>query len=225
MKTKTIPSLIEAVQLAIRNTSENREIQQKMSGYGYTPKRMQEGKALLAKVQLMNDTQQQHYTHARTMSQQIRQESDTALEVFREHVAIAKTAFRKEPLVIQELKIKKISNRRWGWVQQAINFYHQADAYLPQLQQYGAAPEAFQQNQAAAQALLALKAQRLKKKGDAENSTQAKAQAIRELRAWYGEFRKIARIAFQETPQILETFGVVVLSPSRKRKKAEAKAG
>lgn len=34
------------------------------------------------------------------------------------------------------------------------------------------------------------------------------------------EFRKIARIAFQGTPQVLETFGIKVLSSKKKPKAA-----
>ncbi len=56
---------MEAVQLATYNTSENQELQQKMSGYGFTPKRIKEGKALLEQVRLLDTTQQQHYLGAR----------------------------------------------------------------------------------------------------------------------------------------------------------------
>ena len=67
------------------------------------------------------------------------------------------------------------------------------------------------------EALLALKAQRMKCKGEAEHSTQVRNQTLQELRAWYGEFRKLARMAFQQTPQTLETFDIVVRSSPRKR--------
>ncbi|MEK6479067.1 hypothetical protein WJR50_16085 [Catalinimonas sp. 4WD22] len=52
---------------------------------------------------------------------------------------------------------------------------------------------------------------------NAENSTQEKNQVIKDLRAWYGEFRKLARIAFKDNPQVLESFGMVV-STQRKKK-------
>jgi len=220
MKTTSIPQLFEAVQVAVYNLSENEELQKRMNGYGLTSKRVQEGNVLLENARQMYSTQEQHYDHARKLSLQIAQDSEAALEVFRDHVAIAKTAFRKEPHILQELKISKSAGRSWAWTQQAIDFYSKAPQYMDRLQQYGATPESFQQNKAAAEALLALKAQRLKKKGDAENSTQLRNKTIRELKAWYGEFRKLARIAFQDTPQVLETFGMVVPSTKKKRKEA-----
>lgn len=194
-----------------------------MAAYGFTPKRIQQGQSLLNHTLLLDSAKDQHYDDARRMSLQIEKDIHATCEVFKDHIAIAKAVFRKEPHVVQDLKIKKISGGRWACIRQAIVFYNKAPMYMERLQQYGIIQESFQQNKAAAEALLALKAQRLKKKGDAENSTQVKDKAVRELRAWYGEFRKLARIAFQDTPQTLETFGIVVPSSKRKRKEVSEK--
>jgi len=53
---------------------------------------------------------------------------------------------------------------------------------------------------------------RLTKKGMAENSTEAKKKAVKVLKIWVQEFRSVARIAFKDTPQILEIFGIKVSS-------------
>ncbi len=89
---------------------------------------------------------------------------------------------------------------------------------MDRMQRFGAEQASFQQNAAAAEALIALQAKRYKIKGDAEHSTQEKMRAIKALRVWYVEFCKLARIAFQDTPQILESFGMVVYASKRKRK-------
>ena len=218
MRTSSIAQLFEAVNLAVYNLSEDEALQKQMSGYGLTPKRVQEGNTLLVNARQMHSTKEQHYDHARELSVQIAQDREEALETFKEHLAIAKTAFRKEPHIIQELKISRFTAAGWAWVNPAIDFYSKAPKYIDRLQQFGATEESFQQNKAAVDALVVLKARRLKKKGDAENSTQLRNQTIKELRAWYGEFRKLARIAFQDTPQVLETFGMVVPSTKKKRK-------
>ena len=217
MKVRTITQLLEAVHLAIANTLANKALQQKLSPYGFTPKRMQEGKALWERVQLTEKTQRQHYTSSRQVAAQIKQDTEAARDLFREHVAVARTAFRKEPLVIQDLGVQRMVTTSLGWIAQAQKFYEQAPQYAERLGQYGAPAEALQQNHAALDALVALRAQRFLSKGDAEDSTQEKAQSLQELRAWYGEFRKIARIAFQDNPQRLETYGIIVSSPRRKR--------
>ena len=217
MKVRTVTQLLEAVNLAIVNTLANKALQQKLSPYGFTPKRMQEGKVLWKRVQQTEKTQRQHYTSSRQVAEQIKQDTEAARDLFREHVAVARTAYRKEPLVIQDLGVQRMVNTKLGWIAQAKKFYEQAPQYADRLRQYGAPAESLQQNHAAIDALVALRAQRFLNKGDAEDSTQEKAQSLRELRAWYGEFRKIARIAFQDNPQRLETYGIVVSTPRRKR--------
>ena len=218
MDTTSITNLLEASQLALRGLSEDRELQKQMSAYGFTPKRTQEGQGLVGRVQLIGNTRQQSAMTMRRLSQQITQDGKTVLNAFRDHAAIARAAFRQDPLVLEELKINKIQQGKWAWVQQALDFYEQTPLHLAKLQQYGATPESLQQNQAAAQALFDLRAQRLNQKGKAEHGTQERNQAIRELRVWYSDFLRLARVAFHEKPQLLETFGIVVRSAPRKRK-------
>ena len=218
MDTSSVNQLFLAVQSVIFHLSDKKEYQQTMSGYGLTQKRIQEGSALLQNARQLHTTQTDHYDVARRLSAQLVEDREVALDAFRGHVTIAKSAFRKEPLVLKELKISRVSSARWAWIQQAIDFYDKAPQYMAQLVQFGATQEAFEQNKAAVEALQVLKDRRMQKKGDAEDSTQQKKEAVKELRAWYGEFRKLARIAFKKNPQVLETFGMVVPSAPKKRK-------
>ena len=218
MNTRAVSKLLDAAQLALRGLSEDRELQKQMSAYGFTPKRTQEGQGLVGRVQLIGNTRQQSAMTMRRLSQQIKQDGQTVLNAFRDHAAIARAAFRQDPLVLEELKISKIQQGKWAWVQQALDFYEQTPLHLAKLKQYGATSEGSQQNQAAAQALFDLRTQRLNQKGKAEHSTQEKSQAIRELRVWYSDFLRLARVAFREKPQLLEAFGIVVPAKPRRRK-------
>ena len=218
MDTSSINQLFSAVQSVIFQLSDKKEYQQTMNGYGFNLKRIQEGSALLQTARQLHTTQTGHYDVARRISAQLEEDREAALDVFKGHVAIARSAFRKDPLALKELKVNRLSHARWAWTQQAIDFYEKAPQYMETLQQYGATPEGFEQNKAAVEALRVLRDRRMQKKGEAEDSTQQKKEAVKELRAWYGEFRKLARIAFQQNPQILETFGMVVPSAPKKRK-------
>ena len=220
MRIDTFDKLIEAVKLAIRGLSSDKDLQKKMSVYGFTPQSLQQGIKLLNVVELTGDTREQKSREARHLTHQITQERQTTQAVFRNHVAIARAAFREEPLVQQDLKIDKMATGNWGWAKQALDFYKLAPIQMARLQQFGATPEAFQQNQAAVQALLDLRAERQQRKGKTQDFTQERNRKIKELRDWYGEFRRLARIALKENPQLLETFGIVVPSGPRKRKTA-----
>ncbi len=220
MKITTADKLIAAVKLVLRALGANQDLLKKMNAYGFTAQSLQQGTALLNAVQLTSETREQTSRDARHLSHQIKQDQQTVRTTFRDHVAIARTAFRPEPLVLQDLKIDKITPGRWAWTKQALDFYKEAPTQMARLQQFGAVPEAFQQNQAAVEALLDRKAQRLENKGKAEDFTQERNRRMKELRDWYGEFRRLAPLAFKENPQWLETFGIVVPSGPRKRKAA-----
>ncbi len=220
MKTSTIKALLEAAGLVILHLSQNKALQKAMSVFGFTPQRVRDGQKLVDDVRQVGSTRTQEADEARRISQQIEQDRKAAFQTFRDHVAIARAAFRQDSLALQELKIAKLVSNKWEGVQQALEFYEQAPKHMTQLQKFGATPEAFGQNEAAVQAILALKAQRLDRKGKVESNTQRRDQKIKELRAWYGDFRRLARIAFKEDLQLLETFGIVVPSRPRKRKSA-----
>ncbi len=218
MRINTFDKLIEAVTLAIRALTSDKSLLKKMSAYGFTPQSLQQGTKLLNAVELMGDTREQTSRQARHLSHQITQDRQATRTVFRNHVAIARTAFRQEPLVQQDLKISKLVAGKWAWTKQALDFYKLAPTQMARLQQFGATPESFQQNQAAVQALLDLRAERQHRKGKTQDFTQERNRRIKALRDWYGEFRRLARIAFKDNPQLLETFGIVVPSGPRKRK-------
>lgn len=220
MNTTSITTLLKATALAIRGLSEDKDLQNQMSIFGFTSKQTQDGKKILGRVQLTASTREENTNTIRRLSHQIVQDGKATMNVFRDHAAIARAAFRQEPLVLQELKINKLDQGQWGWVQQALDFYELAPKHMTQLQKFGATPETFQQNQAAAQALFDMRAQRLNRKGKAEHNTQERNEAIRELRTWYSDFRRLARVAFRKSPQLLETFGIVVSAKPRKRKAA-----
>lgn len=217
METSSINQLFSAVQSVIFHLSDKKEYQQTMSAYGLTQKRIQEGSTLLQTARQLHTTQTDHYDIARRISSQLEADRKTALDAFKGHVTIARSAFRKDPLALKELKVNKLFHNRWAWTQQALDFYEKAPAYMSTLVQFGATQEAFEQNKAAVEALQVLKDRRMQKKGEAEDSTQQKKEAMKALREWYGEFRKLARIAFRKNPQVLETFGMVVPSAPKKR--------
>ncbi len=225
MNTSSIKALIEAAGLVILHLSQNKDLQKIMSAVGFTPQSVRVGKKLLDEVNQTGSVRKQGADEARRLSHQINKEGKATLQTFRDHVAIARAAFRQEPLALQELKIATLASNKWDGVQQAREFYEQAPQHMTQLQKFGATPEAFQQNEAAVQALLALKAQRLDRKGKTESTTQRRNQKIKELREWYGDFRRLARVAFKNDLQLLETFGIVVPStPRRRKRKPVAKA-
>ena len=200
MKTTTVDKLIEAVGLAIRAISGDKTMQKKMSAYGFTPQSLQQGNKLLNGVELVSDTREQAQRNTRHLSHQIAQDRQTTRNTFRTHVAIARTAFREEPLLLQDLKVDKMVSGDWAWTKQALNFSEAPGANRPGCSSSGRSPESFQQNQAAVQALLDRKAQRLEGKGKAEDFTPEARPEDPEVRGLVRRVSPTGPHGFQREP-------------------------
>jgi hypothetical protein len=120
MNTSAIEQLFKAMDLVIFHLTRKKDYQQIMTAYGLTPKRVQEGEGLLKNARQLNSVQDAHYVTARDMSLKMEEDCAAALDVFKGHVSIAKSTFRKEPQVLKHLKIVKMATTNWRTVQQAV---------------------------------------------------------------------------------------------------------
>ena len=214
MKTKvnSIDRLLEVSSLSVNNTLNDDEAQRKMAQHGFSPKRMQEGKTLLDQFSRLCNSQEQRYEERWELANRMNNELQTTRELFIEHMEVARFAFRKDPAVLYKLNIQRIERSRWNWVKQARSFYSKAQDHATQLAPHGVKPEELAQAQASLEAILAMREELTKKKGEAEDTTHRKDRANKELKAWLSDFRTVARMAFKENPQKLEGFGIRVRS-------------
>ncbi len=216
MITYSTTKLVESVQITLYGLTTNEDLRQQMEAYGFTKEQVQQGMDLLNDVQAVLKVRDQHNDVARELSLQINQDIDAAYSLFRRHVSTIKYIFRDKPHIVQSLNVQKVLGKKWKWIPQALYFYNKVPVYVEKLNLFEA-DEQWQQNQAATQALLVLRMQRLRKKADSENSTQVKDQAVEALNYWYSDFRRIARTAFHYTPKVLEAFGIIVPSSRKNR--------
>ena len=212
MKLQSIAEILEAADQIIDNIQKDLEVQKKIAGMGFPQKRVQDGIALRQQAQTMQDTKDSHYNEQWAISRQLNQEADTAITLFKEHAKIARIAFRNEPVFLHALKIERFVRGQWHLIRQAQHFYTQLTLSATAMDAYGITQPMLEQAQASIGAVLATKRTRTRKKGVAQDSTQEKRKAFMELKAWIIEFRKVARFAFRDNPQLLESFGIVVAS-------------
>jgi hypothetical protein len=209
MKNLSINALFEMVRGIILNIQEDAGLQQKMSVWGFPPERIQEGSTLLQNAQQLHNNKDGQYYAWWQLSQQVQKDRETALQTFIDHVQVARLAFKKQPAILHQLKINKINrNRVWEWTVQAHRFYTLVSEHAPLMKKHGVLPEEIQQAKAGIEALLAMKDRSMRKKGEAESATQQRNATLDALRAWHVEFRAAARLAFKDTPQRLEAFGM-----------------
>lgn len=211
MKLNSHFQLFEKAQLAITNTQRSAELNKRMSAYGFTPERMQEGQGILDRARSFYDTKRDRYHERQRIGNRLNADRETVYATFRDHVATARLAFRHDPETLNLLNIRKIVNiRSWQWTAQAETFYQQVSQHTKEMAKYQVKANELQQAQASVEALVALKGQRQQVKADAEEATRMKNEALRELRQWLRDFHAVARIATQDVPQLREAYGVVV---------------
>lgn len=205
--------LFEIARMSVYNTLGDKKLQQPLGLYGFSQERILEGQTLLENSRHLHGQKDNQYHAWWNLSDHLKTDREKALQTFLDHVQVAKVAFRKQPGILHELQISRINRRKtWEWTVQAHRFYTILEEHTKVMKQFGIPQEELQQAKAAIEALLIAKDQRTKKRAEAESATQARNDAIEELRAWLIEFRAVARLAFKDDPQMLEAFGMKVPS-------------
>ena len=200
--------IIEAARFAINNTKEEAHIRQQMEVYGFGSTRLKQGETLLNKAQQSIQEKDRCYQGQWELSQQIKAQSEAIQTQVRDHISIARVAYRQDVALLHLLRIETMARPGWSLVWQAEYFYNKLREQKLSLATYGVSDAIIQQAARETGQLLALREKRARQKAQAENSTQTKRTALRELRAWVMEFRGAARLAFRSEPQWLEAFGM-----------------
>jgi transcriptional antiterminator len=113
-----------------------------------------------------------------------------------------------------QLQLKGNRKRDWaGWTAQVFSFYSRVEAEgMVMMKKHGAKAEEVAQGKAMAEALMAIHQQKKSNAGDAQSATQKRDEALKALERWIADFKKVARVALQDDPQLLEALGIVVPS-------------
>ena len=210
MKLSKDQELLDAAQFAINSIERDDAVAQRMAAYGFDANRVREGKEKMVDAVRSQQEKDKHYNIQWELSQQISEQLSAVQDQFREHVRVVRIALRKEPTALHTLKVDKLAGKGWPCVRQADHFYSELRKQKRSLDAYGVTAKEIQRASSETTALLALRGERLRQKGLAENSTMAKRSAFAELRTWVTECRSVARLALKKDPQLMEGFGMTV---------------
>ena len=204
--------VLEAAELTVGLLEQDAPVRQQMEKYGFTKANVKEGKELLTQAINAQQKKDSSYDAQYELGQQIKAQLEAVQAQFKDHVKVARVAYRNEPTVLHTLRIERIGQKGWPSVRQASYFYHKLQERGLSLAAYGVSNEDVQRATQETTQLLVLRQGRIRQKGVAENYTQEKREAFRALRKWVRECRDVARIAFKDHPQRLEAFGMLVRS-------------
>ena len=213
MKKNTITAEMAMARLAIENALEHEVIRKKLAAYNYDRKQLLAGKALNEEVRVLHSVQQDKYGLQYEQSDAVQAQFAEVQDRYRYHIKRARLAFENQRGIRQQLQI---NGRRktdvLGQLDQMYAFYTKIEGFLADITQYNVAAEELLQTKAMIAALYAGRHQQLISRGDAQDATQKRDEKRRQLKNWMTQFKKAARLALHDEPQLLEVLGIKVPS-------------
>nr|WKN36455.1 hypothetical protein K4G66_29260 [Tunicatimonas sp. TK19036] len=201
----------ETARVVVQVLQSDDDKQKALAKHGFDRKRTQDGQAILEKIDQLTDERHQQDGNKLQASQTLQVNRKNAHVLYMRHVRLARLVFgdsieKQRPLKIDVPRQKSLA----GWLEQAATFYRNAPAYIGELSKVGITIEELQQGDAMVQAVAQARIKQAHGTSAVQRLSKQRLTAFEELHAWLKDFRYIARYAFQDDPQQLEAFGMVV---------------
>ena len=211
---KTIEARLLRAHLVASNTAKHPKVKKQLELFGYPAARMQELQDLIAQAEAFKDDKKDFYSQKRSLAKQMAVAVEELKTLYKEHLTVARFAFRNDTYLQGQLELKGSRKSDWaGWLEQVSDFYSKAEALaLPALKKQGITADEIAQGKAMAQALMAQYEERKSNKGAAQSSTKKRDEVLKAIDQWVSNFKKVAKVALQDDPQLLEVLGIVVPS-------------
>lgn len=209
-ETKTL----EKYRVTFENTEAQPQIASTMAEYGYTPAKMAEGKTLYIETRTAFDSNKTETDEEVAAYAVFESKEDQLAKIYADHRKKAKVVFRNDTVTAEKLEITgSVPLAYVKWLETVKKFYSTAIAesdIQTKLSQLKVTLVDLNAAQAFIPAVEAARANYLKEKGESQDATAKKDAAFAKLDDWMSEFYAIARIAMEDSPQLLEALGVVV---------------
>ena len=207
---------LEQFRIALENATTNATISAALAEIGYDEAVLNQGKTLLQSAQTAyaaNKTEDDETTLAYSTFVTQRDSID---ERYRVHRKKAKVLFRNDVVASQTLGITgSIPQAYIKWLDTVKRFYttaNSSDEIKTKLSTLAVSADDITNTVTAITALESARAEYLREKGESQEATQAKDNALGELSAWMSDFYVVARIALEDQPQLMEALVKVVKS-------------
>ena len=205
---------LEQYRVAFENTASQPQISATMAEYGYDSATMAIGKALYDETRLSFDSNKKETDEEAAAYATFAAKEDQLSKIYAEHRKKAKVVFRNDTVTADMLEISgSLPQAYIKWLEIVKKFYNVAlaDSNIQSgLSRLKVTPNDLTAAQALIPEVEAARATYLKEKGESQDATTKKDTAFAKLDSWMREFYAVAKIALEDTPQLLESLGKVV---------------
>ncbi|MBU1012459.1 MAG: hypothetical protein KKG99_05595 [Bacteroidetes bacterium] len=199
--------------ICIDNARSDRDIQSKLSAFGYTAEKLTIGKTMWEVCDVLVKTQIKEYGDQFEATNVLNALWKTAENAYINSLKIARVAFVDDASAQAALLLNnKRKDSLSGWLQQSESFYANliaSESFKTRMSAYGYTNEKLLAEQQQITNLKTAKLNQEKEKGQAQQATLNRDKKMDELDAWVSDFIVIARVALAETPQYLEKLGIL----------------
>jgi hypothetical protein len=216
MSNQMIESLLADAHVALTNAKTDTDLPAVLTPFGYDAERVDEGLVLLDAARTAYEAQKAEYADQYAATDALNAAAAAARAAYVRHVKLARVAFKTNSSASTKLNLRGDRQRTLdGWMAQARAFYNtlQAEAALQDVMaRFNVDATAVTEAQAALDAVETARSQRQIEKGEAQEATERRDDAVAVLQGFMSDFYQIARIATEDRPQLLEKMGIVVPS-------------
>ena len=207
-------AIIENFRIALENSTANSEIATALADIGYDETVINEGRTLLQTAQTAFSTNLTEDDETVEAYNTFDTQRSALAETYTRHRKKAKVIFRTDPVSLDKLALKGITPKAYvAWIQSVKKFYETANTseeIKTKLARLTITEADITAALAAITELENARVEYLREKGESQEATLAKDEALRELSTWMGDFYAVARIALEDKPQLMEALGKVV---------------
>ncbi len=212
-KKNSVARQVESAQQLIDGALAQPDVMKELSKLGYPPEEIQQGKAYLNRVIMLESAKSSKYGLKHSTAVQDNQDQAEAWAKYMHHVKSARLAFANDLGKLKRLELTVARKRGLAeWRVQARHFYQELQLMSDDFAAVNVTAEELAQTLAMIEAVAEAKRLRKSLAGEAQQMTQERNQALRELSTWTRRFAKMARMALDDQDQLLEGMGLLVRS-------------
>nr|WP_320021725.1 hypothetical protein [uncultured Draconibacterium sp.] len=215
-KTLSEAETLEQYRVSLENVETQPVIAAAMEEFGYDATVVAEGKTLLTETRQsfdFNETEDDETSDAYTAFKELKGSLE---ETYKMHRKKAKFIFRDDQKTLDKLGVSGSLPRAYvKWLETVKKFYSVAEKDN-QIQTKLLRLKITAEDITAANTLIGelktARAEYLREKGESQDATKAKDAALAKMDDWMSEFYAVAKIALEDSPQLLESLGKFVRS-------------
>jgi hypothetical protein len=222
MSTKPIVSIagrLNAAQVAISNSLADEEIQSLVAGYGYSPAKLNEGKAFYETALAAVTAQKSAAGAQKQSTQELAEAEKSARDAYQSLSKVARAIFKTDKARLTALGLTGAAPRATAeFLASAASLFDNA-AGAPSLADYGYDAERLASERTKIAAFDLANQKQEAAKGAAQQASREQVAALTSLEAWRAQYIKIARVALRGKSQLLEKIGVPARTAQRAARK------